>query len=87
MRQYTKKWYQDGWVKLFPGWREQVQILTQLRTFEIKQKTCCNIKSGAKKMVHKVWNNITQEHLQSLYKSMPQPVQAAVDAQDSDAKY
>ena len=41
---------------------------------------------GQKKMVHKVWNNITPEYLQSLYKSMPQPVQATVDAQDSDAK-
>ena len=37
-------------------------------------------------MVQKVWNIITPEYLQSLYKSMPQPVQATVDAQDSDAK-
>jgi len=34
-----------------------------------------NNKSGAeKKMVQQVWNIITPEYLQSLYKSMPQPV-------------
>ena len=43
-------------------------------------------KLGQKKMVQKVWNIITPEYLQSLYKSMPQPVQATVDTQDSDAK-
>ena len=44
-------------------------------------------KAGLKKIVQKVWNNITPEYLQSLCKSMPQYVQAAVDAKDSDAKY
>ena len=43
-------------------------------------------KIEAEKMVQKVWNIITPEYLQSLYKSMPQPVQATVDTQDSDAK-
>ena len=43
-------------------------------------------KLGQKIMVQKVWNIITPEYLQSLYKSMPQPVQATVDTQDSDAK-
>ena len=38
-------------------------------------------------MVQKVWNIITPEYLQSLYKSMPQCVQAAVDVKDSDATY
>ena len=45
-----------------------------------------NNKIGQKIMVQKVWNIITPEYLQSLYKSMPQPVQATVDAQDSHAK-
>ena len=44
-------------------------------------------KAGLKKIAQKVWNNITPEYLQSLYKSMPQCVQAVVDAKDSDAKY
>ena len=56
----------------------------------MKQKTRSNNnnnnKIGQKKMVQKVWNIITPEYLQSLYKSMPQPVQATVDTQDSDAK-
>ena len=43
-------------------------------------------KLGQKIMVQKVWNIITPEYLQSLYKSMPQPVQATKDTQDSDAK-
>ena len=44
-------------------------------------------KLGQKIMVQKVWNIITPEYLQSLYKSMPQCVQAAVDVKDSDANY
>ena len=44
-------------------------------------------KAGLKKIVQKVWINITPKYLQSLYKSMPQCVQAAVDAKDSDTKY
>ena len=38
-------------------------------------------------MAQKVWNNITPEYLQSLYKSMPPRVLAALDTQDSEAKY
>ena len=38
-------------------------------------------------MPKKVCKNITPEYLQSLYKSMPSRVLAALDAQDSEAKY
>ena len=52
----------------------------------LQQHKKTTTKLGQKKMVQKVWNIITPEYLQSLYKSMPQPVQATVDTQDSDAK-
>ena len=40
---------------------------------------------GLKKIAQK--NNVAPKYLLSLYKSMPQCVQAAVDAKDSDAKH
>ena len=43
-----------------------------------------NIKSGAEKNGTK---GLEQHHLQSLYNSMPERVKAALDAQDSEAKY
>ena len=46
-----------------------------------------NIKSGAEKIAQEVWDNITPKYLQSLYKSMPQCVQAAVDVKDSDTEF
>ena len=52
-----------------------------------KQHKIATSKVGLKKMAQKVWNNITPEYLQSLYKSMPQDVSVVVDAQDSDTKY
>jgi len=40
-----------------------------------------------KKIVQKVWNNITPDYLQSLYESMPRRMQAVVDAQGGHTKY
>ena len=57
----------------------------QAKNLQQHKKTTTKV--GQKKMAQKVWNNITPEYLQSLYKSMPQRVQAVVDAKDSDAKY
>jgi len=46
------------------------------------------VQSGfGKNIAQKVWNNITPEYLRSLYESMPQRMQAVVDAQGGHAKY
>ena len=57
------------------------------QTENLQQHKKTTSKAGLKKIAQKVWNNITPEYLQSLYMSMPECVQAAVDAKDSDAKY
>ena len=44
-------------------------------------------KKGWKKIVRKIWRNLIPEHLDSLYKSMPCPMQGLVDAQDVHNKY
>ena len=70
---------------------DQSGSLSSWKLVEFKKKPAAtqenSIKSKAEKIVWKVWNNITSEYLQSLFKSMSQRVQAAVNAKDSDAKY
>ena len=44
-------------------------------------------KKGWKKIAWKIWRNLTQEHLDTLYKSIPCHMQAGVDAQDRYKKY
>ena len=39
------------------------------------------------KIAQKVWNNITPDYLQSLYKSMPERMQAVIDAEGGHTKY
>ena len=46
-----------------------------------------NIKSGAEKNGTKGLEQHHSRYLQSLYKSIPERVKAALDAQDSEAKY
>ena len=40
-----------------------------------------------KKIVQKVWNNITPDYVQSLYESMPRRMQAVFDAEGGYTKY
>ena len=59
-------------------------LWSQAKNLQKHKKTTSKV--GLKKIAQKVWNNVAPKYLQSLYKSMPQPVQATVDTQDSDAK-
>ena len=58
---------------------------SQTKNLQKHKKTTS--KKGLRKIAHKVWNNITPKNLQTLYKSMQQCVQAAVDAKDNDTRY
>ena len=60
-------------------------LWSQTKNLQKHKKTTSKV--GLKKIAHKVWNNITPKYLQTLYKSIPQCVQAAVDAKDNDARY
>jgi len=55
---------------------------------EMAAKRRLLVQSGfGKKIVQKVWNNITPDYLQSLYESMPRRMQAVVDAEGGHTKY
>ena len=55
---------------------------------EMAAKRRLLVQSGfGKNIAQKVWNNITPEYLRSLNQSMPQRMQAVVDAQGGHTKY
>ena len=55
---------------------------------EMAAKRRLLVQSGfGKKIAQKVWNNITPDYLQSLYKSIPQLMQAVIDAEGGQTKY
>ena len=55
---------------------------------EMAAKRRLLVQSGfGKKIAQKVWNNITPDYLQSLYKSMPRRIQAVVDTKGGHTKY
>ena len=55
---------------------------------EMAAKRRLLVQSGfGKKIAQKVWNNITPDYLQSLYKSMPQRIHAVVNAEGGHTKY
>jgi len=46
------------------------------------------VQSGfGKNIAQKVWNNITPEYLRTFYESIPQRMQAVVDAHGGHTKY
>ena len=58
------------------------------KCFSYEEETICRatLKEGLKRIVRKVWINITQEYLASFYESMPRQMQAVVDAQGGHTK-
>ena len=58
------------------------------KCFSYEGETICRatLKEELKRIALKVWMNITQEYLASLYESMPHQMQAVVDAQGGHMK-
>ena len=88
----TKQWnFRDG-VKLFPGWPGNLpdhnpikNVLSQMKNMQ-REERATSI-AGLKKIAFKVCRQITPAHLKKLYESMPQRMQAVVNAEGGHTKY
>ena len=54
---------------------------------QILKYKCTTSIEGLKKITQNFWKNIMSEYLNNLYKSMPQRIQAIIDAKGGHTKY
>ena len=74
----------EGWLGNSPNLNPIGNIWAQMKNLQRYERA--TLKEGLKRIARKVWNNITQEYLASLYESKPRQMQAVVDAQGGHTK-
>ena len=88
----TRKRLQEQGVMSFEGWLGSSPDLTSIENLWSQVNLAQGCKhatsnAGLKKIARWVWRQVTPQYIQTLYKSMPRRLTAAVQAQGSHTKY